>query len=63
MVKKYGLNMLVTTDDGLQNYLKKIMSQLNGESLLTLRANARPMRVIATSAECPATDHVTTILS
>lgn len=29
MVKKYGLNMLVTTDDGLQNYLKKIMSQLN----------------------------------
>jgi hypothetical protein len=31
MVKKYGLNMLVTTDDGLQTYLKKIMSQLNGE--------------------------------
>lgn len=30
MVKKYGLNMLVTTDDGLQSYLKKIMSQLNG---------------------------------
>lgn len=30
MVKKYGLNMLVSTDDSLQSYLRKIMSQLNG---------------------------------
>lgn len=30
MVKKYGLNMLVSTDDSLQTYLRKIMSQLNG---------------------------------
>ncbi|ORX91542.1 HORMA domain-containing protein [Basidiobolus meristosporus CBS 931.73] len=29
MVKKYGLNMLVTTDDALQTYLKQVMSQLN----------------------------------
>lgn len=29
MVKKYGLNMLVSTDDSLQAYLKKIMAQLN----------------------------------
>lgn len=32
MVKKYNLNMLVSTDDGLQGYLKKIMGQLNGRS-------------------------------
>ena len=34
MVKKYGLNMLVSTDDSLQTYLRKIMSQLNGALLV-----------------------------
>ncbi|CAD6585538.1 MAG: Mitotic spindle checkpoint component mad2 [Cyphobasidiales sp. Tagirdzhanova-0007] len=29
MVKKYGLNMLVSSDDSLVAYLRKIMSQLN----------------------------------
>ncbi|KAL7005067.1 Mitotic spindle checkpoint component mad2 [Cystobasidiomycetes sp. EMM_F5] len=29
MVKKYGLNMLVSTDDALTSYLKRIMSQLS----------------------------------
>ncbi|KAK9767183.1 Mitotic spindle checkpoint component mad2 [Basidiobolus ranarum] len=29
MVKKYGLNMLVTTDDALQTYLKQVMTQLD----------------------------------
>ena len=28
-VKKYGLNMLVTSDDQVKAYIKKIMSQLN----------------------------------
>lgn len=28
-VKKYGLNMLVSSDDQVKSYLKKIMSQLN----------------------------------
>ncbi|MCJ1486059.1 Mitotic spindle checkpoint component mad2 [Schaereria dolodes] len=28
-VKKYGLNMLVSTDDQVKTYIKKIMSQLN----------------------------------
>jgi mitotic spindle assembly checkpoint protein MAD2 len=28
-VKKYGLNMLVTSDDQVKAYVKKIMSQLN----------------------------------
>lgn len=30
MVKKYGLNMLVSADQALQDYIKNIMSQLNG---------------------------------
>jgi mitotic spindle assembly checkpoint protein MAD2 len=29
VVKKYGLNMLVTSDDQVKAYIKKIMSQLN----------------------------------
>ncbi|RUS29297.1 putative mitotic spindle checkpoint protein [Jimgerdemannia flammicorona] len=29
MVKKYGLNMLVTTDDALESYLKQICEQLD----------------------------------
>ncbi|KAL9051582.1 MAG: hypothetical protein Q9162_005937, partial [Coniocarpon cinnabarinum] len=28
-VKKYGLNMLVTTDDQVKAYIKRIMKQLN----------------------------------
>ncbi|RKP09537.1 DNA-binding protein [Thamnocephalis sphaerospora] len=28
MAKKYGLNMMVSTDDSLQTYLKQVMSQL-----------------------------------
>ena len=28
-VKKYGLNMLVSSDDQVKSYVKKIMSQLN----------------------------------
>lgn len=28
-VKKYGLNMLVSSDDQVKSYIKKIMSQLN----------------------------------
>jgi mitotic spindle assembly checkpoint protein MAD2 len=28
-VKKYGLNMLVSSDDQVKAYIKKIMSQLN----------------------------------
>lgn len=30
MVKKYGLNMLVTNDDGLKGYLEGIIKQLEG---------------------------------
>ncbi|KAI9096966.1 mitotic spindle checkpoint component mad2 [Phlyctochytrium arcticum] len=29
MVKKYGLNLLVTSDDGVQTYLNNILEQLN----------------------------------
>ncbi|EOR01111.1 Mitotic spindle checkpoint component mad2 [Wallemia ichthyophaga EXF-994] len=29
MVKKYGLNMLVTNDDGLKTYISKVISQLS----------------------------------
>ena len=29
MVKKYGLNMLVTNDDGLKTYINKVISQLS----------------------------------
>ncbi|TIC08717.1 DNA-binding protein [Wallemia mellicola] len=29
MVKKYGLNMLVTNDDGLKTYIHKVISQLS----------------------------------
>jgi len=29
-VKKYGLRLQVTTDEGLQDYLKTVLSQLNG---------------------------------
>lgn len=32
MVKKYGLNMLVTNDDGLKSYLEGIVKQLEGPS-------------------------------
>lgn len=31
-VKKYGLQMLVTTDDALQEYLQRAMGQLKGET-------------------------------
>jgi hypothetical protein len=31
MAKKYGLNMMVSTNDQLQNYLKQILSQLEGK--------------------------------
>ena len=30
-VQKYGLQMLVTSDNGLQNYLQQVLSQLTGE--------------------------------
>src|SRR5271156_5763572 len=45
VVKKYGLNVLVTTDDEVKNYIKRIMNQLSRtvpfstlfvEALLTL---------------------------
>ena len=29
VVKKYGLNVLVTTDDEVKNYIKRIMGQLS----------------------------------
>ena len=29
IVKKYGLNMLVTNDDNLKSYLNKVISQLS----------------------------------
>jgi mitotic spindle assembly checkpoint protein MAD2 len=31
MVKKYGLPMLVTSDDGLQEYIRTILEQVHGE--------------------------------
>lgn len=30
MVKKYGLNVLVTIDDSLKSYLKKLLTQVEG---------------------------------
>ena len=35
MVKKYGLNMLVSNDESLVIYLRNIMSQLNSKSKYT----------------------------
>lgn len=29
-VKKYGLSMLVTTDEGLKRYLSQVLAQLSG---------------------------------
>jgi hypothetical protein len=34
MVKKYGLNMLVPNEESLQNYLRKITTQVSGKSVL-----------------------------
>lgn len=34
MVKKYGLPMLVTADDGLKEYIQTILQQVSGESSL-----------------------------
>lgn len=31
-VRKYGLTMLITTDDGLKSYLSKVLAQLSGPS-------------------------------
>lgn len=31
-VPKYGLTMLVTTDEGLINYLKSVLAQLDGKA-------------------------------
>jgi mitotic spindle assembly checkpoint protein MAD2 len=31
MVKKYGLPMLVTSDEGLKEYIQTILSQVSGE--------------------------------
>lgn len=31
MVKKYGLPMLVTADEGLQEYIQTILQQVSGE--------------------------------
>lgn len=31
-VQKYGLAMMVTTDDGLKSYLTQVLSQLSGAS-------------------------------
>ena len=30
-IQKYGLQMLVTTDDGLKSYLTQVLSQLSGD--------------------------------
>lgn len=32
MVKKYGLPMLVTADEGLKEYIQTILQQVSGES-------------------------------
>ena len=31
MVKKYGLNLLVTCDDAIQEYLAQVLSQVEGK--------------------------------
>jgi len=37
MVKKYGLPMLVTSDEGLKEYLSTILSQVQGEAIFHAR--------------------------
>jgi len=42
VVKKYGLNMLVTTNVTLDNYIKNVLSQLSGKSSDILQGNKKP---------------------
>jgi mitotic spindle assembly checkpoint protein MAD2 len=39
VVKKYGLNVLVTTDDEVKNYIKRIMGQLSRTSSVHTSTN------------------------
>lgn len=54
MVKKYGLNMLVSNDDSLVAYLRKIMTQLNSGSAAT-QGLARLKAQTPLSCSCPPT--------
>lgn len=45
-VKKYGLKMFVSTDDGLSTYLKRILKQLTGK-LLTIDRLIYPVQGIS----------------
>jgi len=47
-VKKYGLNMLVSSDDQVKSYIKKIMSQLNK---WMMRSKISKFVVVVTSKE------------
>jgi len=47
-VKKYGLNMLVSSDDQVKSYIKKIISQLNK---WMLKSKISKFVVVVTSKE------------
>ena len=53
MVKKYGLPMLVTSDEGLKEYLSTILSQVQGEAIFHIGAPRLfgPRRFVRTG--CP----------
>lgn len=43
-VQKYGLGLQVTTDQGLADYLKRVLTQLQGESTIACTCAAAFMR-------------------
>lgn len=48
-VPKYGLTMLVTTDDGLINYLKSVLAQLDGNAAYMYSAVKAIIKCIGSS--------------